>query len=164
MRDHDELRPVGVRAQQLGEATDVRVVERRLDLVEEVERARPGEEEREEERDRTERLLATGEQRQARHALPGRAQLDLDAGLFALLLGLGHPQPPLAAGEERRSDVVEVLLDGGERLGEACLDGLRQIVAELLELVEAGLEVGPLHGQLLRAAPSRPRTPPWRAG
>ena len=52
----------GVAAQQLDEAADVRVVERGLDLVQEVERVRPREEEREQERDRSERLLAAGEQ------------------------------------------------------------------------------------------------------
>ena len=62
MRDHDELRPIRVAAQQLDEAADVRVVERRLDLVQEIERARPGEEQREEEGDRPQRLLAAGEQ------------------------------------------------------------------------------------------------------
>ena len=40
VRDHDELRAVGVAPKQLDEAADVRVVERGLDLVEEVERAR----------------------------------------------------------------------------------------------------------------------------
>ena len=73
MRDDDELRPVGEAAQELDEAPDVRVVERGLDLVQEVEGARPGEEEREEERDRAERLLAAGEEREPRDALAGRA-------------------------------------------------------------------------------------------
>src|SRR5581483_533992 len=72
VRDHDELRAVGVAAQELDEAADVRVVERDLDLVEEVERARPREEEREEERDRAERLLAAGEEREPRHLLARR--------------------------------------------------------------------------------------------
>ena len=36
-----------------------------------------------------------------------------------------------------------------ERLGEARLDRLRQVVAQLLELVEALLEVGALHGELV---------------
>src|SRR5262249_50588270 len=67
VRDHDELRSVGVTPEQLDEASDVRVVERRLDLVEEVERARPREEQREEERDRAESLLAPGEQRHPRN-------------------------------------------------------------------------------------------------
>jgi hypothetical protein len=62
VRDDDELRAIGVAAQQFDEATDVRVVERSLDLVEEVEGTRPGEEERKEERDGAERLLAAGEE------------------------------------------------------------------------------------------------------
>src|SRR5690348_12728354 len=49
VRDHDELRAVGVAPQQLDEAADVRVVQRRLHLVQEVERAGPGEEERKQE-------------------------------------------------------------------------------------------------------------------
>ena len=62
MRDDDELCAVGVAAQKLDEAADVVVVERSLDLVQQVERARPREEEREQERDRSERLLAAREQ------------------------------------------------------------------------------------------------------
>src|SRR5439155_3447425 len=38
VRDDDELRAVGVTAQQLDEAADVGVVERGLDLVEQIER------------------------------------------------------------------------------------------------------------------------------
>ena len=59
------------------------------------------------------------------------------------------PQPSFTTGEERRRDLVEVLLDRGERLGEPRLDRRRQLVAQLLELVEALLEVGALHGELL---------------
>ena len=81
MGHDDELGPLRVAAQQLDEAPDVGVVEGRLDLVQEIERARPGEEEREQERDRSERLLTAGQERQACDALPDRAQLDLDAGL-----------------------------------------------------------------------------------
>src|SRR5437773_5593352 len=94
VRDDDELRAIGVAAQQLDEAADVRVVERRLDLVEQIERARPREEEREEEGDRAEGLFAAGEEREPLHTLPGGTQLDLDAGLVrvvAVLLGLGEP-------------------------------------------------------------------------
>ena len=128
MRDDDELRAVGVAAEELDEAADVRVVERGLDLVEEVERARPREEEREEERDRAERLLAAGQEREPLHPLAGRAQLHLDAWLLvlAVVLGLGQPQAALAAREERRRHLREVLLDGVERLGEAALDRLRR--------------------------------------
>ena len=49
MGDDDELRAVGEATQQLDEPADVGIAERRFDLVQEVERARAGEEEREEE-------------------------------------------------------------------------------------------------------------------
>ena len=97
VRDHDELGAVGVATQQLHEAGDVRVVERGLDLVEEVEGARLREEEREQERDRTERLLAAGEQRQPRDPLARRPQLDLDPGL-----GIPPRRPRRAVAGPRR--------------------------------------------------------------
>ena len=113
---------------------------------------RPREEEREEERDRAERLLAAREQREPRHPLAGGAQLDLDARLrvlvLALELGLGQAQPALAAREERGRDLREVVADGCERLGEAALDGLGELVAQALELLEALLEVGALLAEL----------------
>ena len=46
---------------------------------------------------------------------------------------------------------MEVLLDRREGLGEARLDRRRQLVAQLLELVEALLQVGALDGELLEA-------------
>ena len=84
--DDDELGAVGVAAHELEEAVDVEVVERGLDLVEDVERARAREEHGEHERERDERLLAARQQRQPLHRLAGRRDLDLDARL----LGLGR--------------------------------------------------------------------------
>src|SRR4029079_5549043 len=101
VRDHDELGPVGVAAEQLDEPRDVGIVERGLDLVEEGERARVGEEEREEDRDRAERLLAAREQRQPRDLLARGPQLDLDPGLHAgavLVVRIHDPQTAVAAG------------------------------------------------------------------
>jgi hypothetical protein len=69
-----------------------------LDLVEEVESARPREERGREERDRAERLLAARQERQPRDALAGRTELDLDAG-SPPLLGLDEPQPPSPPGK-----------------------------------------------------------------
>src|SRR5207244_3290162 len=122
VRDDDELRAIRVAAQQLDEATDVRIVERGLDLVEQVERAWPCEEEREQERDRAKGLLASRQQRQARHLLSGRSELDLDARLLFFVLGLGEAESTFAAGEERCGHFGEVLLHGRERLGEPLLD------------------------------------------
>src|SRR4030095_1267702 len=99
--DDDELCAVGVLAQQRDEAADVRVVERGLDLVEQIERTRAREEQREQERDCAERLLAAGTQRQPLHLLSRRPQLDLDARLALFVLRLDESEAALAAGEER---------------------------------------------------------------
>ena len=84
--DHDELRALGVAAQQAQEAVDVEVVQRRLHLVQHVERARAGQEDREQEGQRGQRLLAARQQRQALHRLAGGRHLDLHA---QAVLGVG---------------------------------------------------------------------------
>ena len=83
--DDDELGAVGEAADQLQEAVDVGVVEGGLDLVEDVEGARPGEEDGEDEGQRDQRLLAAGEQLELARRLAGRGDLDLDPELVALL-------------------------------------------------------------------------------
>src|SRR5439155_16760173 len=148
VRDDDELGAVRVPSQELDEPPDVRVVQGGLDLVEEVERARAREEEREQERDRAERLLASGKEREASHALAGRAELDLDARLASLLVGLGQQEPAVTAGEERLRDPGEMLADRGEGLVEPALDGVAELGAELLELLQALLEVRALLDEL----------------
>ncbi len=82
--DDDELGAVGEAADQLQEAVDVGVVERSLDLVEDVEGAGPGEEDGEDEGQRDQRLLTAGEQRELAGRLAGRGDLDLDPELLAL--------------------------------------------------------------------------------
>src|SRR5262245_37932484 len=153
MGDDDELGSIGEAPQELDEPPDVGVVERCLDFVEEIERARPGEEEREQERDRAERLLAAREQRQPRDALARRPQLDLDARLsyvaVSVRLRLGQPQSPLAAREECRRNLGKVRLYGGEGLGEAPFHRLGQLTAERLQLGEAALEISTLLSELL---------------
>ena len=71
---------------QLQEAVDVGVVERGLDLVEDVERARPGEEHREHEGERDQRLLAAREQREALHCLAARGHFNLDPKVVAAIV------------------------------------------------------------------------------
>src|ERR1700737_1858335 len=74
----DELSALGVLAQKGQEAIDVEVVERGLDLVEDVERARFGQEDGEQDGERGQRVLTAGEQRGPLHRLAGRCDLDLD--------------------------------------------------------------------------------------
>ncbi len=74
-----------VAPQQRQEAIEVEIVERRLDLVEDVEGARAREEHREQERQRGHRLLAAGEQRQALGRLARGRDLDLHARQLLLL-------------------------------------------------------------------------------
>ena len=79
---HDEeLRLLAELVHEVEEAVEVHVVERGLDLVHHVEGRRPAAEHREQERQRGERALAAGEQRQLPHVLARRLGLHLDAGL-----------------------------------------------------------------------------------
>ena len=89
--DDHELGAVGEAADELQEAVDVGVVERRLDLVEDVEGRGPGEEDAEDEGERDQRLLAAGEQREPPRRLAGRRHLDLDP---ARVVGRPRDRPP----------------------------------------------------------------------
>src|SRR4029077_10314089 len=78
-------------------------------------------------------------------------QVNLDSGLGLLVVfrGVGQLEAALASREERGRDLGEVPLHRVERLREAPLDRLRQLCAQLLELLEALLEVLPLRRELL---------------
>ena len=149
--DHQELRVLAELLVDLQQAAQVGVVERRLDLVEDVERRRAGLEQRDQERHRDQRPLATGEQREPLDLLAGRPRLDLDAGVEHVV-GVGEDQPPLAAGEQPGERRLEGLLHVGVGLGEDLLhprvdlaDDVEQVVAGLLEVLELlGEEAVPL--------------------
>ena len=155
VRDDDELRAVGIGAEEGDEAADVRIVEGGLDLVQEVERARPGEEEREQERDRAEGPLAAGEERQARdracrqagarprrRAPPpprSRDRARSDGG-GPRRRGTASPRPPRSARARGRTSRSK------RRSTVSASSG-----AQLLELLEALLEILALRDQLLDA-------------
>ena len=83
--------------EQREQPAEVGVVERRLDLVHDVERAGPGLEDRHQQRDRGERPLAAGEQREPLDLLARRAGLDLDARSSSMSPGsvrTSRPSPP----------------------------------------------------------------------
>ena len=108
--DDDELGAVGEAADQLQEAVDVGVVERGLDLVEDVEGARPGEEDGEDEGQRDQRLLAAGEQRELAGRLAGRGDLDLDPELAR-----APPRPPPRRPRRPRRRLGRLLAAGRAR-------------------------------------------------
>ena len=74
-----------------------------------------------------------------------RPQLDLDAGLelvaLLVLTRLDEAQPALAAGEQRRCHLLEVAGDRLERLAEAPLYRLGELVAKLRDLRQRRLEI-----------------------
>src|SRR5262249_49179315 len=122
----------------------------RLDLVEEVERARLGEKEREQERDRAERLLAARQKREPCDLLAGGAELHLDAGVAAVPVG-NETEPPAPARERRSGDVLEVGRNGGKRLVESAPHRLGELVAQLRHFPEALFEVGALIRELVES-------------
>ena len=72
VRDDDELAALAQVLEDAEQTAEVRVVERRLDLVHDVERARPGLEDRDQQRDGGQRALAAREQREPLDLLAGR--------------------------------------------------------------------------------------------
>ena len=78
--------------------------------------------------------------------------------------GLDEPQPALAAGEQRRRDLVEVLRDRGERLCEAALDRRRRARRGASRAPRGSARDLRAASSGRRDAPSRRRTPRARAG
>ena len=100
--------------EQVAEALDVVIVERRVDLVQHADRRRIGEEHREDQRQRGQRLLAAGEQRQRRGLLARRLGQDLEAG-FERIVALDQLQFGGAAAEQLGEQPLEVAVDDLER-------------------------------------------------
>src|SRR5215207_553810 len=141
--DDDELRALREAAHEAEEAVDVDVVEGGLDLVQDVEGARPRHQHGEDEGQRDQRLLAAGEQRQPARRLARGRHLDLDTAVlggrgelpdlvvplivFGLLPREGtrraadvHPAQPAAA---PREELGHHLLEAAGRRLEGLLEG-----------------------------------------
>ena len=141
VRDDDELRAVAQLLEEGDEAAEVGVVERRLDLVHDVEGRGPRLEDRDEQRHRDERALATGEQREPLDLLARRPGLDLEAGRQHVGR-VGEHEPSLAAGEEPLEDALELHRRVLERLGEDLLDPLVDLLDDV-EQVALAVLAGP---------------------
>ena len=142
---------------------EVGVVERRLDLVHDVERARPRLEDGHQQGDRGQRALAAGQQRQPLDLLARRPGLDLDAG-GEHVGRVGEDQAALAAGEQPREDALELAGRVVVGRGEDLLDPLVDLADDVEQVAAGLLQVLELLGEELRAAPRARRTPPAPAG
>ena len=119
--DDDQLGVLAELGDEPEEAVQVDVVERGLDLVHHVERRRPAAEHGEQERQRGQAALATGQQRQLLDVLAARLGLDLDARVEQVV-GRREHELAGAAGEQRGEQLREVAADVGERGREHVLD------------------------------------------
>src|SRR3989441_372463 len=113
VRDHDELRLVFELREQSDVAAHVRVVERRVDLVEQAERARLGEEDREQQRNGDQRALARRQQVDPLGAFAPRRGVDLDLTLERLVL-IRQAYVAFAAAEQRLKYRSKVLSHFGK--------------------------------------------------
>jgi hypothetical protein len=144
--DENELGVRLHRPQHLHEAADVGIVERRVDLVEQAERARLVLEESEHQGDGGERLLAARQQLDALQPLARRLGDDLDAALERIAL-VEQRQAGAAAAEQRAEGFLKIPVDGGKRLGEAMPRRLVDPLDRLRGLGDRVDEVLALRGQ-----------------
>src|SRR3990170_5972276 len=106
--DEQELCLLGHLAHQVAEALDVGVVQGPVNLVEQAERRRVELEHREHQRNCRKRLFSAREQMNGGVLLAGRPRHHLNPGVEYLLSG--HDQARLAAAEQDRKQVTEMLV------------------------------------------------------
>ena len=155
MGDDDELRPLGERLQRRREADHVRLIQRRVHLVQHADRRRVRVQQREEQGQRRQRTLAAGEHVERSHLLPRRLGDDVDAGQALLLsvlrvsVGSSQHELGLAAAEERLEVPLERLVHLAEGGGEALFYDRLQLVDRLLQRRFRLAQVGELRAQEL---------------
>ena len=159
--DHKDLGVADGLLDETVEEQDVRVVERRVDLVQEEEGDGAVEEDGEDQRNRRHGFLAAGQEGDALGPFPGDPDLDVDARFEQVAL-VGQPELGAAAGEEAGEDLLEALVDplegfrkpfsgNGVDPGDRCPERCGSAASRL---------VPPVRGIGRRLSP-RPRPPPW---
>ena len=143
------------RVEQIGEAADVGLVQRRVHFVEGAEGAGLELEDAHQQGQRGQRLFAAREQQHILQLLARRRGDDLQAAL-GLVLHVGEAQEGLPALEEPREDCGEVLVDAGEGLVEFgardqidLLDGLLRVFDRLHQVGALRLKEAVALGGLL---------------
>src|SRR4051794_35518952 len=142
MRDGDEAR-LGLLAhltQEIAEALDIGIVERRVDFVQHADRRRVGQEYREDQRQRGQRLLAAREKRHRLRLLAGRARHDVEAGLERIL-GFDELQFRRAAAEQQREQLLETRVDLLERGKQALAPLFVEIADRGAQLLDRFVEI-----------------------
>src|SRR5262249_52335207 len=118
----------------------------RVDFVEQAERAWLEAEHAEHQGNRRQRLLATRQELHALQALSRRLGDDLDAALERIVL-VEQREPGASTAEQRAERLLEVPVDGGERLAETLAGGLVDPLDRLGGLRDRFDQVLPLSGQ-----------------
>ncbi len=144
--DHQDLGVADGLLDETVEEPDVRVVERRVDLVQQEEGDGAVEEDGEDERDRRHGFLAAGEERDALGPLPGDPDFDVDTRFEEVVL-VGQAEFRAAAGEEAGEDLLEALVDPFEGLRKPFPgDGVDPCDGRLKGR-KRGVEIGDLGGE-----------------
>ena len=117
------------------------VIERRLDLVQHIERHRARAIHGKEQGERRQTLLAARHEHHLGDALAARLRHDLDTRL-GRMLGIGHLQMSLAAREEHSEDLAEVRVDLLKRHQEGfahlAINGHRDLGERLARALQIG--------------------------
>src|SRR5258706_2890931 len=146
VRDDDELRLVLELGQEPHIAPDIGVIERRVDFVEQAERARFGEEDREQQRHGDQGALPGRQQVDSLRALPPRRGVDFDFALEGLVL-VREAHVAFPAAKQCLENGPKVLAHFGKRLQEERLRGLIDFPRRLLQRVAGRHEIVPLRLQ-----------------
>src|SRR5215471_13385333 len=117
VRDNHKLRLSAHLDDLVGEASDVHVVERRVNLVEQAERAWTVFEYRQDQRHGGHGLLAARQQQNILKPLARRLRDDLDPAFENVSL-VDQLHLAMAAAEQLDKHLLEIFVDGGERLYE----------------------------------------------
>ena len=155
MRHHNQLRTLPQLTNHLQQAREVAVIQRRLNLIQGIERRRARHINRNQQRQRSERTLTARQQRQAFNLLTRRARVNLHTRIQRIG-GVVQLKVALASREQGFKDAavvgVNVIHRGGEHLRNVAADLVHyrvQVAAGRLQILNLLVQVGVAFGQRL---------------
>src|SRR5437868_1443709 len=141
VRDHDELSVSAHVRDHLNEAAHVGLVQRRVHLVQDAERAGLIAEHGDQKGQSRERLLAAGEQENVLQTLAGRLRGDINSRLSGTVR-LRKPHLPGTAAEERLKSIREMRVDDGKSFFKFLARNLVQLADGLLRIRDGLQQIG----------------------